>query len=193
MRIFGLPPGLPAAANHAGFHLLVARADGTDVATTLAIDFEGDCGIYNVTTLERARPRGLGTALTVDDGLSRGCQTPSLQSTEMAESVYAAVGLRDIGRFLESRARGRSARCVVFSPRRQGAPHEHIRTGGTTARSGDFVRNATERKSSIRSSDSKCPYDRGTFVVLAWEGHKLFLDQRADLARLQAFRRRRCA
>ena len=70
----------------------------------MAFDRGSDCGISNVTTLERARRRGLGTALTavqLHDGLARGCQTASLQSTEMTERVYAAVGFRDLGRILE--------------------------------------------------------------------------------------------
>jgi predicted GNAT family acetyltransferase len=37
----------------------------------------------------------------VHDALARGCETASVQSTEMAERVYAAVGFRDLGRFLE--------------------------------------------------------------------------------------------
>jgi predicted GNAT family acetyltransferase len=59
---------------------------------------------YNVGTVEKARRRGLGTALTaaqVYDARARGCRTASLQSTEMAERVYAAVGFRDLGRILE--------------------------------------------------------------------------------------------
>src|SRR6476619_3456400 len=81
LRIFGLPPGLLAAANHGAFHLRVARVDGESVATTLAFDFDRDCGIYNVTTLESARRRGLGTALTVvalHEARARGCRTASL-------------------------------------------------------------------------------------------------------------------
>ena len=31
----------------------------------------------------------------------RGCETASLQSTQMAERVYAAVGFNDLGRILE--------------------------------------------------------------------------------------------
>lgn len=61
-------------------------------------------GIYNVGTLEHARRRGLGTALTaaqVHDAHARGCRTASLQSTPMAERVYASVGFRDLGRILE--------------------------------------------------------------------------------------------
>jgi GNAT superfamily N-acetyltransferase len=100
----GLPPDFLAAADHAAFHLLVARADGELVAVALAYDFAGDCGIYNVGTVERARRRGLGTALTtaqVYDARARGGRTASLQSTQMAERVYAAVGFRDLGRILE--------------------------------------------------------------------------------------------
>jgi predicted GNAT family acetyltransferase len=57
-----------------------------------------------VGTVEKARRRGLGTALTAaqaHDARARGCRTASLQSTEMAERVYAAVGFRDLGRILE--------------------------------------------------------------------------------------------
>jgi predicted GNAT family acetyltransferase len=100
----GLPPDFLATADHAAFHLLAARIDGETVAAALACDFAGDSGIYNVGTVEKARRRGLGTALTaaqVYDARDRGCRTASLQSTPMAERVYAAVGFRDLGRFLE--------------------------------------------------------------------------------------------
>jgi GNAT superfamily N-acetyltransferase len=104
LRLFDLPADLLRGADLAAFHLLIARLDGEDAATSLAFDNDGDCGIYNVGTLERARRRGLGTALSalqLHDALARGCQTASLQSTPMAERVYAAVGFRDMGRFLE--------------------------------------------------------------------------------------------
>ena len=104
LRILGVPPGLLRGADHAAFHVLVARLGGESVATAMAFDLRGDCGIYNLTTLEHARQRGLGTALTalqVHDALARGCQTASLQSTAMAERIYAAVGFRDLGRILE--------------------------------------------------------------------------------------------
>ena len=79
-------------------------ASGENVATGMAFDLDGDCGIYNVGTLEHARRRGLGTALTallLHDALARGCQTASLQSTDIAEGVYAAVGFRDLGQIFE--------------------------------------------------------------------------------------------
>jgi Acetyltransferase (GNAT) family len=58
----GLPPDFLRTADHAAFHLLVARAGGEMVAAALAYDFGVDCGIYNVGTAEKARRRGLGTA-----------------------------------------------------------------------------------------------------------------------------------
>jgi predicted GNAT family acetyltransferase len=48
------------------------------------------------------------TALHVHDALARGCLTASLQSTVMAERVYAAVGFRDLGRILEFVPEGRT-------------------------------------------------------------------------------------
>jgi GNAT superfamily N-acetyltransferase len=104
LEIVGVPAGLLSGADPGAFHTLVARVAGENVATAIAFDHEGDCGVYNMSTVEAARRRGLGTALTarhVHDAADRGCTTASLQSTAMAEGVYAAVGFRDLGRILE--------------------------------------------------------------------------------------------
>jgi GNAT superfamily N-acetyltransferase len=104
VRLFDLPAGLVRGSDHAAFHVLVARAGGEAVSAALAFDHDRDCGIYNVGTLGHARRRGLGTAITalqLHDARERGCTTASIQSTPMAEGVYAAVGFRDLGRFLE--------------------------------------------------------------------------------------------
>jgi GNAT superfamily N-acetyltransferase len=104
LRRFGLPPELIANADHAALNLASVLRDGEVAAVALAFDHHGDCGIYNVETLEHARRQGLGTALTTYQlhvARDRGCQTASLQSTPMAERVYAAAGFRDLGRFLE--------------------------------------------------------------------------------------------
>jgi predicted GNAT family acetyltransferase len=74
------------------------------VSTAITLDHEGDCGVYDVATLERARKRGLATALIaihLRDAIARGCRTATVQSTPMAERVYAGVGFRDLGRILE--------------------------------------------------------------------------------------------
>ena len=77
LRILGVPRDFLDHADQAAFHILLARLDGENVATAMAYDFGGDCGIYDVGTLEHARRRGLGTALTaiqVHDALTRGCR-----------------------------------------------------------------------------------------------------------------------
>jgi GNAT superfamily N-acetyltransferase len=100
----GIPRGLLAGADAGAFEVLAARDGGEELATGLAFDHGGDCGIYNMSTIASARRRGLATALTarlVHDASARGCVTASLQATAMAERVYASVGFRDLGRFFE--------------------------------------------------------------------------------------------
>lgn len=104
LRLAGMPHGFLSGMDPRAFHVLVARLGCENVSTAIALDVAGDCGIYNVGTLEHARRRGLATALTaihLHDARARGCRTASLQSTTMAEHVYAAVGFRDLGRIIE--------------------------------------------------------------------------------------------
>ena len=70
-RVGELPPDLLSPGDHAAFHILVARLDGENVATAIAFDLGTDCGIFNVGTLEHARRRGLGTALTLAPSTTR--------------------------------------------------------------------------------------------------------------------------
>jgi GNAT superfamily N-acetyltransferase len=100
----GVPDGLLSGVDPDAYHVLAARVGREDVATALAFDHEGDCGIFNMGTLEPFRRRGLATALLwrhLEDARGRGCSTASLQSTPIAEGVYAAVGFHDLGRFFE--------------------------------------------------------------------------------------------
>lgn len=104
LEAVGVPSGLLAHCDGAAFHVLEARLAGKPVGTGMAFDHAGDCGVFNVGTLESARRRGLGTAVTLrllSDAAQRGCSTASLQSTPMAEGVYRAAGFRDLGRILE--------------------------------------------------------------------------------------------
>jgi GNAT superfamily N-acetyltransferase len=102
-RVF-LPDGLLAGWDPASFHLTLGRLDGEVVAAAISLDVDADCGIYNVETVERARRRGLATSLTLRqlyEARDRGCTTASLQSTPMADRVYAAAGFRALGRIVE--------------------------------------------------------------------------------------------
>lgn len=104
LRLIGVPDDFLAGADLKDFHVKVALLGGEGASTSMAFDHRGDCGLYNVGTLEPARRRGLGTALTLlqlHDAQARGCRTASLQSTPAAERIYAAAGFRDLGRILE--------------------------------------------------------------------------------------------
>jgi ribosomal protein S18 acetylase RimI-like enzyme len=104
LRIAEVPPDFLANSDPAAYRVAVARLGGESVATAMAFELDGDCGIYNVGTLEHARRRGLGTGVTVallHDALVRGCATASVQATPMAERLYAALGFRDLGRIIE--------------------------------------------------------------------------------------------
>jgi ribosomal protein S18 acetylase RimI-like enzyme len=104
LELVELPPDFLSRADPDAFRIVIGRLDGANVATALAYELDGDCGIYNVGTLSHARRRGLGTALTallLHEARDRGCSTASLQSTPMAEGVYAAVGFRDLGEIHE--------------------------------------------------------------------------------------------
>jgi ribosomal protein S18 acetylase RimI-like enzyme len=104
LEVEGAPGGLLAGVDGGDFHVLGARLEGESVATAIAYDHDGDCGIFNTGTLPRSRRRGLATALTalhLYGARERGCETASLQATEPAQGVYARVGFRALGRFIE--------------------------------------------------------------------------------------------
>ena len=97
-------PGFLAGADRDAYRIATARLDGVPVAAGMAFHHDGDCGIFNVGTVESARRRGIGAAVTralLDDGAVRGQATASLQSTPMGERVYASVGFHAVDRILE--------------------------------------------------------------------------------------------
>ena len=59
----------------------------------------GTVGVYNVATVEDARRRGYGAAVTrraIADGVTRGATVAILQSSDMGRPVYAAMGFREV-------------------------------------------------------------------------------------------------
>jgi hypothetical protein len=50
----GVPSGLLAGTDPTAFHVLLAGSGTENVAAAIAIDVDGDCGIYNVGTVEHA-------------------------------------------------------------------------------------------------------------------------------------------
>jgi ribosomal protein S18 acetylase RimI-like enzyme len=69
--------------------------DGEPVATASLVTTGGAAGIYNVTTVEAARGRGIGAAMTVAaarHGASRGYTMATLQASTMGRPVYERLG-----------------------------------------------------------------------------------------------------
>lgn len=97
----GVPSGLTAGAP---FGVVVAEQDGDPAAGAMWHDHDGDRTILLVATAEHARRRGLATAIVADLLLAAraaGCTTASLQASPMAERLYAQLGFRDLGRYVE--------------------------------------------------------------------------------------------
>ena len=103
LRIIGVPE-LHHGMDPSAFHVVVARLAKERVATAMAFDHAGDCGVFNVATLESARRQGIATAVTqllLQDAAARGCATASPRRQRWQEGVYAAAGFTDLGRILE--------------------------------------------------------------------------------------------
>jgi ribosomal protein S18 acetylase RimI-like enzyme len=101
----GFPPKVFASyENHAGLlaenvAAFIAHLDGVPVSIAMTIVSHGVAGIYWVGSVERARGRGLGRAMTAaatNAGFDLGAEIASLQASHMGVSVYAAMGYRHI-------------------------------------------------------------------------------------------------
>jgi ribosomal protein S18 acetylase RimI-like enzyme len=74
-----------------------ADLDGAPAAVALALHHDADAGISFVATVPNARRRGLATQVmqqALTDARNRGCDTTTLQATDMGERLYAHLGYR---------------------------------------------------------------------------------------------------
>jgi len=82
---------------------VVARGgDGRPVAAAWTLVSHGVAGIGLVGTLEHARGRGLGAAVTwaaMRAGYEMGATSAALQASPMGRSVYARMGYREVGAY----------------------------------------------------------------------------------------------
>jgi hypothetical protein len=97
----GFPPDIfNGYTNHEGFlaenlAAFIARDGGEPVAIAMTILSHGVAGIYWVGSLERARGRGIGRAITevaTLAGFELGADVASLQASPMGKPIYAAMG-----------------------------------------------------------------------------------------------------
>ena len=95
-------------------HVYTSELHGKPAAGLLAHDQSGNCTIWLVATLKRARRLGLATGLlgqALVDACERGCSTSTLQATKLGEPVYLRLGYRPLGRLeMWERKSGRRAR-----------------------------------------------------------------------------------
>jgi GNAT superfamily N-acetyltransferase len=82
-----------------GATLYVGYTDAIPVSTGLGIRTGRTIGVYNIATVESARRRGYGAAMTmriVDDGAAAGCDVAILQASLMGQPIYERLGFRTV-------------------------------------------------------------------------------------------------
>jgi GNAT superfamily N-acetyltransferase len=104
-RGFGLDEGLvrsfldPRLLDEPGVRYYVGYVDGEPVATGVGIATGRTIGVYNIATVESARRRGYGAAMTVRavlDGRAAGCDVAVLQASTMGLPIYERLGYRTV-------------------------------------------------------------------------------------------------
>ena len=91
-------------SNHAGLlaenvAAFVAYLDGEPVSIAMTIVSHGVAGIYWVGSLEQARGKGFGRAVTAaatNAGFALGAQVASLQASPMGKPIYEAMGYETV-------------------------------------------------------------------------------------------------
>lgn len=77
----------------------VGYADGSPVTSGMGFRTGDTIGVYNVATVEAARGRGFGAAITgrvIADGLAAGCRVAALQASPMGRPIYERMGFREV-------------------------------------------------------------------------------------------------
>jgi hypothetical protein len=107
-RGFGMAPELgrafasPAMLSLTDVSLYTGFVDGEAVATSALFMSHGVAGVYNVSTIDAYRRRGIGEAITwraVMDGAAAGCRMSSLQASDMGRPVYERMGFRTVASY----------------------------------------------------------------------------------------------
>ena len=81
----------------------VGYADGNPVVSGLGWRTGRTIGVYSIATIESARRRGYGGAMTarvVTDGVVAGCEVAALQASEMGRPIYERLGFRTVVRYI---------------------------------------------------------------------------------------------
>jgi GNAT superfamily N-acetyltransferase len=80
----------------------VGAVDGDPVVSGLGWRSGRTIGVYSIATIESARRRGYGAAMTarvVADGVVAGCDVAALQASQMGRPIYERLGFRTVVRY----------------------------------------------------------------------------------------------
>jgi len=80
----------------------VGYADGDPVISGLGWRTGRTIGVYSIATVESARRRGYGAAMTarvVADGVAAGCDVAALQASEIGRAIYERLHFRTVVRY----------------------------------------------------------------------------------------------
>ena len=80
----------------------VGYRDGDPVVSGLGWRTGRTIGVYSIATVESARRRGFGAAMTarvVADGMAAGCDVAILQASAMGRPIYERLGFRTVIRY----------------------------------------------------------------------------------------------
>jgi len=97
--VLSRPERLLAAPN---VYSVVAYLDGDPVAAAQTMLSHGIAGVYWVGTIDEARGRGLGEAVTravTNEAFDRGATANSLQASPMGEPIYRRMGYEELYRY----------------------------------------------------------------------------------------------
>jgi hypothetical protein len=89
----------PSMLDRPDVSVVVGYEDGVPVTTGMGIRTVTTVGVYMIATVETARRRGYGAAITarvIADGAAAGCDVAVLQSSDMGLGVYRAMGFRTV-------------------------------------------------------------------------------------------------
>jgi GNAT superfamily N-acetyltransferase len=92
----------PSLLERAECVVYVGYADGDPVVSGLGWRTGRTIGVYSIATIESARRRGYGAAMTarvVADGVIAGCDVSALQASEMGRPIYERLGFRTVVRY----------------------------------------------------------------------------------------------
>lgn len=91
-----------------GLAFFLARLDGRPAGTATAVRTSDAGGLYSVGTVEDARRRGVGSAVTwaaLEQIRTWGCSAAVLQSSAMGHAMYRSMGFRDVVDYVRFRPR----------------------------------------------------------------------------------------